>query len=82
LGVLLRAGFNATQALSIVQLIAQLVVGHAMWSTSVEITLVGDSAPTNVKQVERALVKWNPDRELELGIDAMIHGFEQLLASA
>jgi TetR/AcrR family tetracycline transcriptional repressor len=81
LGVLLRAGFNAMQALSIVQLVAQLVVGHAMWSTAVEITLVGEDAPANVKQAERALVRWNPDRELELGLDAMIHGFERLLAA-
>jgi len=79
LGVLLRAGFNAMHALSIVQLVAQLVVGHAMWTTGVEVALVDDAAPPHVKQVERALVKWNPDRELELGIDAMIHGFERLL---
>jgi hypothetical protein len=32
-----------------------------------------------VKQVSRALEKWNPDRELEMGIDALIHGFERLL---
>ena len=80
LGVLLHAGFNTMQALSIVQLVAQLVVGHAMWSTGVEIVLVGEDAPANVKQAERALVKWNPDKELELGLDAMIHGFERLLA--
>jgi hypothetical protein len=23
---------------------------------------------------------WDPDRELELGIDALLHGFERLLA--
>ena len=80
LGVLLRAGFNAMQALSIVQLVAQLVVGHAMWTTGLEVVLVGEDAPANVKQAERALVKWDPDRELELGLDAMIHGFERLLA--
>jgi TetR/AcrR family transcriptional regulator, tetracycline repressor protein len=81
LGVLLRAGFGPTQALSVVQLVAQLVVGHAMWTTGVEVALIDKSAPPHVKQVERALVKWNPDRELELGIDAMIHGFERLLAN-
>jgi len=86
LSVLLKAGFNAMQALSIVQLVAQLVVGHAMWSTGVEIALlVEDTAPDaqrvppHVKQVERVLEKWNPDRELELGIDAMTHGFALLL---
>src|SRR6185436_8848283 len=37
LKVLLEAGFNPMHALSIVQLVAQLVVGHAMWSTGVDI---------------------------------------------
>lgn len=37
------------------------------------------SAPSHVKQVERALAKWNPARELDLGIDALLHGFERLL---
>ncbi len=80
LGVLLRAGFNATQALSIVQLVAQLVVGHAMWTTGVEVMLVDDTpTPPHVQQVERALAQWDPDRELELGIDALLHGFARLL---
>lgn len=79
LEILLRAGFTAVQALSIVQLLAQLVVGHAMWTTSVEVAVYDDSAPVHIKQVERALAKWNPDRELELGIDALLHGFERLL---
>ena len=69
LDVLLEAGFKPVDALSIVQLVLQLVVGHAMWTNGVEI----------VSQVGRALAKWNPDRELELGIDALVHGFERLL---
>jgi AcrR family transcriptional regulator len=80
LQVLLDARFKPLQALSIVQLVAQLVVGHAMWTTAVEVVLVGDDPPPHVKRVERALVRWNPDRELELGIDALVHGFERLLA--
>jgi AcrR family transcriptional regulator len=80
LEVLLRAGFKPLNALSIVQLIAQLVVGHAMWTTGVDIVLVDESAPPHVKQVERVLEKWDPDRELDLGIDALLHGFERLLA--
>jgi AcrR family transcriptional regulator len=79
LEVLLRAGFKPLDALSIVQLVAQLVVGHAIWTTSVEVTLLDETAPPHVKQVERALETWNPDRELELGIDALLRGFEQLL---
>jgi AcrR family transcriptional regulator len=77
LEVLLRAGFTGTQALSIVQLVAQLVVGHAMWTTSVEVVAIEVIAPP---AITRALEKWDPDRELELGIDAMIAGFEQLVA--
>jgi hypothetical protein len=30
--------------------------------------------------VQHALDTWDPDRELELGIDALLHGFERLLA--
>ncbi|MEO8702068.1 MAG: TetR/AcrR family transcriptional regulator C-terminal domain-containing protein [Kofleriaceae bacterium] len=59
LEVLSRAGFKANDALSIVQLVAQLVVGHTMWMNGVELL--------------------HPDRELELGIDALIHGFARLL---
>ena len=69
LRILRDAGFNAMQALSIVQLVAQLVVGHAMWSSGVEIVVL-----TEVPS------RWSADRELELGLDAMIHGFEALLA--
>ena len=79
LEVLSDAGFRSIDALSIVQLVAQLVVGHAMWTTGVEVVLVDDAAPPHIKQVSRVLEKWNPDRELELGIDALIHGFERLL---
>lgn len=77
LEVLGRAGFKPHDALSIVQLVAQLVVGHAMWTTGVEIVTVVEAAPP---QLHRSLERWNPDRELELGIDALIHGFERLLA--
>ena len=74
-------GFKPVDALSIVQLVSQLVVGHAMWATGVGmVVLVDEAAPPHVKQVERVLEKWNPDRELELGIDALLHGFERLLA--
>ena len=73
LEVLLRAGFKPIDALSLVQLVAQLVVGHAMWSSAVDIAIVPESA-------HGALDKWDPDRELALGIDAMLHGFERLLA--
>jgi hypothetical protein len=79
LEVLLKAGFKPIDALSIVQLVLQLVVGHAMWTTGVEVVIVDDDSPPHVKQVGRVLEKWNPDRELELGIDALIHGFERLL---
>jgi AcrR family transcriptional regulator len=79
LEVLSRAGFKPIDAISIVQLVAQLVVGHAMWATGVEVVLLDQQAPPHVKQVGRILEKWNPDRELEMGIDALVHGFERLL---
>ena len=80
LEVLLEAGFKPIDALSIIQLVAQLVVGHAMWTTSVDVMLIDDLAPPHVQQVERALETWSPDRELELGIDALLRGFERLLS--
>lgn len=80
LAVLLEAGFQPLDAISVVQLVAQLVVGHAMWTTSVESMRVDVAAPPHVQQVERVIDGWDPDRELELGIDALLHGFERLLA--
>jgi TetR/AcrR family transcriptional regulator, tetracycline repressor protein len=79
LGVLVRAGFSPLHALSIVQLVAQLVVGHTMWTTGVEAALAEPDLPPTVKHVERATARWDPDRELELGIDALLHGFAKLL---
>jgi AcrR family transcriptional regulator len=64
LEVLRRAGFRPFDALSVIQLVAQLVVGHTMWTNAL------DATPD-----PRA-----PDRELEIGIDALLHGFERLLA--
>jgi AcrR family transcriptional regulator len=61
--VLARAGFRPVDALSVVQLVAQLVVGHTMWTISL------DATPHQ-----------GPDRELEMGIDALLHGFERLLS--
>jgi AcrR family transcriptional regulator len=79
LGVLLEAGYKPLEALSVVQLVAQLVVGHAMWTTSGDVSPFVELAPPHVQQVERVIEKWDPDRELELGIDALLHGFERLL---
>jgi TetR/AcrR family transcriptional regulator, tetracycline repressor protein len=86
--VMLKAGFKPLDALSIVQLVAQLVVGHVMWTTGVEaIELAEATEPvtpvtpvTHIEQVERVLDRWDPDRELELGITALLRGFEHLLA--
>jgi AcrR family transcriptional regulator len=78
--VLRGAGFSLFQAISIVQLFAQLVVGHVMWATSVEMAWIDEPAGPRDPHVERALENWNSDRELELGIDALLHGFERLLA--
>src|SRR5688572_13795523 len=81
LEVLMRAGFKPLDALSIVQLVAQLVVGHAMWTSNVEMAVFEEpAAPPHVQKVERVLTKWDPDRELDMGIDALVHGFERLLA--
>ena len=79
LEVLLRAGFKPLDALSVVQLVAQLVVGHAMWSLAADGMTLAVAAPPHVQQIERVLADWDPDRELALGIDALIRGFERLL---
>jgi TetR/AcrR family tetracycline transcriptional repressor len=76
-----RTGFKPVDALAIVQLLAQLVVGHAMWATSVEVVATAKSGRTPpVGHLTRAIEKWDPQRELELGIDALIRGFERLLS--
>ncbi len=86
LAVLLEAGFKPLDALSIVQLVSQLVVGHAMWTTGVEIALassptVGSAPPPpSVQRVARVLARWDAGRELAMGIDALLVGFERLLA--
>jgi hypothetical protein len=50
-----------------------------MWTTGVEVISIDQAPPQHVKQVSRILDKWNPDRELELGIDALAPRFERLL---
>jgi len=79
LEVLDRAGFTPVQALSVVQLVAQLVIGHAMWTNSVEITLFSVEPSPRAASVERALEKWDADHELAMGIDALLVGFAALL---
>ena len=79
LEVLMRAGFKPTVALSLVQLVAQLVVGHTMWSLSIGLMVEVAAPPPHVEQVERALADFDSDLELALGIDALLHGFERLL---
>lgn len=79
LETLLAAGFKPLDTLSIVQLVAQLVVGHTMWTQGIDSIELSSPPTTAVASVEKVLAKWNPDRELELGVDALIHGFERLL---
>ena len=76
LEVLTSAGFRLLDAISVVQLTAQLVVGHVMWTSSVATIEV--STPPSAK-LAQALDRWDPDRELTLGIDALLHGFQRLL---
>jgi TetR/AcrR family transcriptional regulator, tetracycline repressor protein len=76
--VLVDAGFKPMDALSLVQLVSQLVVGHVMWTSGVE-EIVLDAAPSAGSHLERAVAKWSPDRELELGVDALLVGFERLM---
>jgi len=81
LEVLTRTGFKPVDALAIVQLLAQLVVGHAMWASGVQVVATAKPARTPpARHLTRALEKWDPQRELELGIDALIRGFERLLS--
>lgn len=79
LEVLGRAGFKPLDALSVVQLVAQLVVGHTMWTTGLDMVFLEKELPGALAHMSRALEKWDADRELEMGIDALIHGFERLL---
>lgn len=78
MSVLVAAGFKPFVALSVVQLVSQLVVGHMMWTTGVDVALGDDSGAAPGPHLGRALEKWSPSHELELGIDALLHGFERL----
>ena len=66
-----RAGFKPAQSLSIVQLMAQLVIGHAMWPHGVDVVLVPERT-ADTAHVEHALATWDADHELTMGIDALI----------
>jgi hypothetical protein len=39
----------------------------------------GDALSVIQRVAQRVLDHWDPDRELKLGIDALLHGFERLL---
>src|SRR5690349_9062806 len=78
LSVLAAAGFKPIDALSVVQLLAQLVVGHAMWTTAVDVVVYGD-APPHTRKAADLLHEWDADRELDMGVDALIRGFEARL---
>jgi AcrR family transcriptional regulator len=75
LDVLRRAGFTPLDALSVVQLLLQLVVGHAMWTTAPEVGALYDEAPPRVKELADVLGEWDSDRELDMGIEALLVGF-------
>jgi hypothetical protein len=78
LQVLTDAGFRLIDALSIVQLLAQLVVGHALWVGSAFVAPLTD-VPVRDRKLEQVLDEWDPDRELEMGIDALLVGFDARL---
>lgn len=80
LSVLTDAGFGIADAIMLVQLLAQLVVGHAIWTLGPEGSEIDyTSAPKNVRRaldaIERAR-RSEGDRELTRGIEALIRGFD------
>lgn len=77
LAVLMGAGFAPLDALSVVQLVSQLVVGHAMWATSTIVTGLPEPVPAHVEQLAKVIDDWDADRELAVGIEALLHGLDR-----
>ena len=85
LTVLRAAGFPPLDALMIVQIVAAFVVGHAQWVAGAGAADEQPASPpvppalTAVHEVARAVHAYRPDRELELGLDALLTGFADRL---
>jgi len=81
LAPLRAAGFSPLAALHVVQIVLAYVVGHTMWS-------IGRDAEANepayealdarafphVREIAKKLAGYDPEREFELGLDALIVG--------
>jgi AcrR family transcriptional regulator len=79
--VLRSAGFTPLAALNAVQIVLAYVVGHALWSlspptdeTAMRYTDLAPAAFPHVREVARDLRDYDPQREFELGLDALLRG--------
>ena len=84
LAVLRAAGFAPLDALMVVQIVSAFVVGHALWvagtSDAPAATWPALPAPgPATREAQAALDRYDPDHELELGLDALLLGLEARL---
>jgi AcrR family transcriptional regulator len=74
LGVLKNAGFAPLEALYVVQIVLSFVVGHAMWTVGAAEPSHAMPAGKNVAATARQLYLYDPNDELEMGLDALLRG--------
>jgi AcrR family transcriptional regulator len=87
LGVLREAGFSPRDALSAFQVLYALVVGHTLGAYGVsreasvpDYRALDETAFPRVREAARALSEHDAERELDLGLDALLAGLEARLA--
>jgi AcrR family transcriptional regulator len=79
LGVLRQAGFETLEALNVVQIFSAFVVGHAMWTLGMTSPdgpsgIVVETDSPLLHETAKVLHRYSPERELDMGIDALLIG--------
>jgi AcrR family transcriptional regulator len=74
LGVLRHAGFAPLDALYVVQIVLSFVVGHAMWTVGAADPSRAAPAGKKVEETARHLHLYDPEDELEMGLEALLRG--------
>ena len=74
LGVLKKAGFAPLEALYVVQIVLSFVVGHAMWTVGAAHPSHALPAGKVVEETARYVHLYDPEDELEMGLDALLRG--------
>jgi AcrR family transcriptional regulator len=74
LAVLRNAGFAPLEALYVVQIVLSFVVGHALWTVGAAGPSSALPAGKSVEETASQLHLYDPEDELEMGLDALLRG--------